>query len=45
MILKQSDEEELVPVGFREPVFDVDAYMRMIGQRGKLEPALDYMAS
>ena len=45
MILKQSVEEELVPVGFREPVFDVDAYVRMIGQRGKLEPALDYLAS
>ena len=45
MILNQSVEEELVPVGFREPVFDVDAYVRMIGQRGKLEPALDYLAS
>lgn len=45
MILKQSTEDDLVPVEFREPVFDADTYVRMIGQRGKLEPALDSVAS
>ena len=24
---------------------ETDAYVRMIGQKGKLEPALDYLAS
>jgi uncharacterized membrane protein len=36
---------ELFPTRFLEPVFDVDAYVRVIGQRSKLEPALDDLAS
>jgi hypothetical protein len=34
-----------VPSVPREPSSDLDAYKRIIDMRGKLEPALDYMAS
>jgi len=43
--LKPQEENEMFPVWFREPSFDVDMFTRLIGQKGKLEPEPDYLAS
>lgn len=44
LTLNQTEEPIQVPISFKEP-FDIDIYERIINQRGKLEPALEYLAS
>jgi hypothetical protein len=45
IVLTEADEPYQVPAGMRETYFDLDAYEKIIHQRGKLEPAFDYLAS
>lgn len=44
LTLTQTEEPIQVPTSFKEPL-DIDAYERIISQRGKLEPAIEYLAS
>jgi hypothetical protein len=44
LTLTEIDEPIQMPVSFKEP-FDIDSYERIIHQRGKLEPAPEYLAS
>lgn len=45
MVLKQRADEELVPGGIEDSVFDVGIYLKVIGQRGNLEPAFDELVT
>lgn len=42
--LTQTEEPVQIPPNFKEP-FEIDTYERIINQRGKLEPAVEYLAS
>lgn len=44
LTLTETEEPIQTPVSFKEP-FDIDTYERIINQRGKLEPAPEYLAS
>lgn len=44
LTLTEIDEPIQMPASFKEP-FDIDSYERIIHQRGKLEPAPEYLAS
>ncbi len=43
--LAHPSEPSAVPVILHEPSTDLDTYSKIIAQRGKLEPAYDYLAS
>lgn len=44
LTLIQGDEPIQVPTTFKEPL-EIEAYERIINQRGKIEPAIEYLAS
>ncbi len=44
LTLTGTEEPMQIPISIKEP-FDIDSYERIINQRGKLEPAVDYLAS
>lgn len=43
--LTEIDEPAQVPASFRELPYDLEAYERIIFKKGKIEPAIEYMAS
>lgn len=44
LTLTQAEELVQIPTNFKEP-YEIDAYERIINQRGKIEPAVEYLAS
>lgn len=44
LTLTQTEEPVQIPPNFKEH-FEIDVYERIISQRGKLEPAVEYLAS
>jgi hypothetical protein len=44
LTLTQTEGPIQIPTNFKEP-YEIDAYERIINQRGKLEPAVEYLAS
>lgn len=44
LTLTETEEPIQIPISVKEP-FDIDSYERIINQRGKLEPAPEYLAS
>ena len=44
LALTQTEEPVQIPTNFKEPS-EIDVYERIINQRGKLEPAVEYLVS
>lgn len=44
LTLAEAEEPMQMPTNFKD-IFEADAYERIINQRGKLEPAVEYLAS